>query len=489
MKSYKTCIIGLLSILTLISCEDFLSVDIKGIYTEKNFFKNEEAVVDAVTGLYGILIVEDFVAHGDYTWDICSDDMFRAGDHSEDEALETFTLDAGNNMLKAGWKWKYEMISRANILLMNVPSMTNITDAIRKRSIGEAYFFRAFAYWWLYLPYGEVPLILEEDVRNTNYNKPKATVEELLSLIEHDLLLAVENLDETASAGRITKGTAYAYLTQLYMHWASYEGKESKLDDAIASGSKIVNNSLYKLADDYQNNFRQTTTATTEMLLYVASSSTWRNTSTIYYFSPRNLGGWNFFHPLPGLYQAFNNDPRRIMTMWAAGDKIQVGNELIDYEADKSETGYHFNKYTTFTSDGKLSFDLLIPLMRSADVYLLVAEAKIRKSGVGAGDIEINAVRTRVGLPPLHNAGREELMLERRLELAGENRRHFDLVRWDRINWVDLPELYADPVSAHVSDVGRKNFVRPKHYFFPLPQEEIDKSNGVLIQNRNYLEN
>ena len=241
MKSYKTCIIGLLSILTLISCEDFLSVDIKGIYTEKNFFKNEEAVVDAVTGLYGILVVEDFVAHGDYTWDVCSDDMFRAGDHSEDEALETFTLDAGNNMLKAGWKWKYEMISRANNLLMNVPSMTNITDAIRKRSIGEAYFFRAFAYWWLYLPYGEVPLILEEDVRNTNYNKPKATVEELLSLIEHDLLLAVENLDETASAGRITKGTAYAYLTQLYMHWASYEGKESKLDDAIASGSKIVN--------------------------------------------------------------------------------------------------------------------------------------------------------------------------------------------------------------------------------------------------------
>ena len=177
------------------------------------------------------------------------------------------------------------------------------------------------------------------------------------------------------------------------------------------------------------------------------------------------------------------------MTMWAAGDKIQVGNELIDYEADKSETGYHFNKYTTFTSDGKLSFDLLIPLMRSADVYLLVAEAKIRKSGVGAGDIEINAVRTRVGLPPLHNAGKEELMLERRLELAGENRRHFDLVRWDKINWVDLPELYADPASAYVSDVGRKNFVRPKHYFFPLPQEEIDKSNGVLIQNRNYLAN
>lgn len=486
MKYFKIYIIGIFGICISTACEDFLSVDIKGVYTEENFFKNEEAVVDAVSGLYGILVVEDFVAHGDYTWDICSDDMYRAGDHSEDEAIETFTFDAGNNMLKAGWKWKYEMVSRANNLLINIPPVTNIREDIKKRSLGEAYFFRAFAYWWLYLPYGEVPLILEEDVRNTNYNKPKASVEEVLSQIEHDLLLAAENLQITADAGRITQGTAYAYLTQLYLHWASYEGKESKLTDAVNAGSKVINNDLYKLAENYQNNFRQTTTPTSEMLLYVTSSSTWRNTSTIYYFAPRNLGGWNFFHPLPGLYEAFGNDPRRKMTMWAAGDKIQIGNNTVDYEADKSETGYHFNKYTTFTADGKLNFDLLIPLMRSADVYLLVAEAKIRKSGPGAGDTEINAIRTRVGLPPIHNAGKDELIEERRLELAGENRRHFDLVRWDKINWVNLPVLYSNPVSSHVSDIGQKNFIRPKHYFFPLPQEEIDKSRGVLTQNSNY---
>ena len=486
MNRYKLYIIGLFSILLVASCEDFLSVNSKGIYTEENFFKNEAAVVDAVTGLYGILIVEEYVAHSDYTWDICSDDLFRAGDHAEDEAIETFTFDAGNSMMNEGWRWKYEMVSRANNLLINIPPMTNISAEVKKRSIGEAYFFRAFAFWWLYLPYGEIPLIVEDDVRNTNYNKPKASVEEVLAQIEHDLLLAAENLEPTASPGRVTKGTAYAYLTQLYMHWASYAGQESKLTNAIAEGSKVINNNLYRLADDYQSNFRQVTTATSEMLLYVTSTGTWRNTSTIYYFSPRHLGGWNFWHPLPGLFEAFGDDPRRIMTMWAAGDQLQVGNDLIDYDADRSETGYHFNKYTTFTEAGRLSFDLVIPLMRSADVYLLVAEAKIRQSGAGAGDVEINAVRARVGLPPLQNAGKDELMKERRLELAGENRRHFDLVRWDKINWVDLPALYADPVSSHIPDVGRKNFIRPKHYFFPLPQEEIDKSNGVLVQNSNY---
>lgn len=486
MNYCKLYITGLLSIFMLASCEDFLSVESKGIYTEENFFKNEEAVVDAVTGLYGILVVEEYVAHSDYTWDICSDDMYRAGDHSEDEAIETFTFDAGNAMLNEAWKWKYEMVSRANNLLNNVPPMTNISQAIKKRSIGEAYFFRAFAFWWLYLPYGEIPLILEDDVRDTNYNKPKASVEEVLSQIEHDLLLAAENLELTESAGRVTKGTAYAYLAQLYMHWASYPGKEGLLSKAIEEGSKVVNNNLYRLADNYQSNFRQVTTATTEMLLYVTSTSTWRNTSTIYYFSPRHLGGWNFCHPLPGLFDTFGDDPRRIMTMWADGDTLQVGENQVVYDPDRSETGYHFNKYTTFTETGRLNFDLVIPLMRSADVYLLVAEAKIRQSGAGAGDAEINAVRARVGLAPVQNAGKDELMKERRLELAGENRRHFDLVRWDKINWVNLPELYADPVSSHITDLGRKNFVRPKNYFFPLPQEEIDKSNGVLIQNSNY---
>lgn len=478
---------GLMGIAVFTSCEDFLSTDPEGIYTEENFFKNDQSVVDAVTGLYGMLIAEDFVAFGDYAWDICSDDMFRAGDHAEKEAIETFTFDAGNAQLKAGWSWKYEMVSRANNILLHVPDMMNLSEAIKKRSIGETYFFRAFAYWWLYLPYGEVPVIREEDVREADYNKPKATVDEVLAQIESDLLAAVGYLDETSADGRINKGTAYAYLAQLYIHWSCYSGQEDKLLKAIEVGTKIINDNTYILSPDYQANFRQTVTALPEMLLYVTSSSTWRNTSTIYYFSPRTLGGWNFFHPLPGLYEAFGSDPRRQMTMWAAGDKIQVGSDLQDYDSSSSETGFHFNKYTTFTDDGKLNFDLLIPLMRSADIYLLVAEAKIRQSGAGAGDAEINAVRARAGLPEIRNAGPDELIRERRLELAGENRRHFDLVRWDKIGWVDLESLYRDPKASHTTDVGRKDFKRPRNYFFPLPQEEIDKSGGVLIQNGNYI--
>lgn len=89
-------------------------------------------MVDALTELYGMLIVEDYVAFGDYAWDICSDDLFRAGDHAEKEAIETFTFDAGNAQLKAGWSWKYKMISRANNILMHVPEMNTISETLKK---------------------------------------------------------------------------------------------------------------------------------------------------------------------------------------------------------------------------------------------------------------------------------------------------------------------------------------------------------------------
>lgn len=472
--------------LGLSSCDKMLDIDVKGQYTEENYFKNEQAVVNAVTGLYGILTVEEFVAHGDYTWDICSDDVFRAGDHSEDESIETFTFDASNAQINEGWKWKYELVSRANNILYHVPKITNLNAPIKDRSMGEAHFFRAFANWWLYLPYGEFPVITEENAKSATYNKPKATTEEVMLAIEGDLKKAADLLPEVASEGRISKGTANAYLTQLYMHWSTFPNQNSKLDLAITAGEKVTNNANYKLSTDFQSNFRQKNKALPEMLFYVSSSQDWEGSMAIYYFTARNLGGWNFFHPMKSLFTAFGNDKRREATMWAAGDKIKVGNTTVDYDAKSSETGYHFNKYSTFTADGKLSFDLLIPLMRSSDVYLLVAEAKIRKSGAGAGDAEINAVRTRAGAPALQKADKEDLILERRLEFAGENRRWFDLVRWDRIGWVNIKTVLNDKDAVHHSDFGRINFSAPKNYFFPIPQVEIDKSNGILIQNKNY---
>jgi hypothetical protein len=112
-----------------------------------------------------------------------------------------------------------------------------------------------------------------------------------------------------------------------------------------------------------------------------------------------------------------------------------------------------------------------------------VAEAKIRSTGAGAGDDEINLVRARAGLLPISNAGMPELIRERRVELFGENQRHQDLMRWDKAGIVDIVKIYGE-------DRGQfdppRTFIKPKHYYFPIPQTEIDISNGVLIQNEGY---
>jgi hypothetical protein len=111
-------------------------------------------------------------------------------------------------------------------------------------------------------------------------------------------------------------------------------------------------------------------------------------------------------------------------------------------------------------------------------VYLYVAEAKIRSGG--NGDTELNAVRSRAGMPPVANATMDHIIHERRVELAGEGRRHFDLMRWDKAGIVDIEQIYGE--DRGVYDPQRV-FVRPKHYYYAIPQNQIDISGGTLEQN------
>ena len=177
------------------------------------------------------------------------------------------------------------------------------------------------------------------------------------------------------------------------------------------------------------------------------------------------------------------NDPRLGYTVFQVGDMVDLGGEegVQEYTSDLSQTGYHFRKFASWRATGGLNAGQNAPILRASDVYLMVAEAKIR-SGQN-GDADINAVRVRNGLDPVINADMEDVMHERRVELAGENERHQDLLRWDKAGIVDIVALYAEDRG---SLKPARTFVRPKHYYFPIPQREIDLSNGVLIQNKNY---
>lgn len=479
-----------LTALLFTGCKGVLDVEPKGVYSTGNYWRNQSDAIDGVTGIYNVLLEEDYTGFNEFVFDNCSDDQVRGGDHDYDAAIEDFTYDASTYSVRVGWRWKYETINRANNVLIYVPKIAGMDDVIKNRCLGEAHFFRAFAYWRLLLIYGEAPIITEDDVTKSFYNKPKVTADELRAQIETDLLAAADQLPESygdADKGRVSKGTAWGLLCKLYMNW-------EKLDKAIEVGNKVISNANYKLAPNYADNFSVATGNNSEMLLAVQTVDGNGYSDFITYHAPRNWNGWSFFYPTKGLVDEFEaGDPRKNICIMQPGDKVNIGTSIATYQADASWSGYHYKKFCAWKPSGGLDYSLKTPLMRSADIYLLVAEAKIRLNGPGAGDAEIKAIRQRASatLPVVTNAGMKELMHERRVELCGENERHQDLMRWDKAKLVDIAALYNQPKLAYDGNVitrggAARKFAKPKNYYFPMPQQEIDRSKGTLVQNPNF---
>ncbi len=517
MKFYKEQYVIIITVLlfSLTGCVKQSVLDVKpiGSYTPATYWRNETDAVAGVNGIYNILTDEEGVGHGIYGFEDASDDISVDGDHSDLWDIERFTANSTSGQIVNSWPRLYEQIARSNNAIIYVPKVPVMDENIRKRSLGEAYFLRAHAYWVLNLLFGEVPLIQEENVLKGDYNIPKSTVEQVRLLMESDLLKAADLLPESYGAmdkGRVSKGAAWGLLSKLYLFW-------EKLDKAQEYGQKVISNSNYALSPNYTDNFTTANQANNTELLFAVWNKNNVNSSPInIYFSIRSWNGWGFHHPTQNFAEEFEaNDTRKAATLISVGDSIPHQTTLIPIEdkdayqmfagktgqstarmlPSQSTTGYCVRKYTTFNPDnsGNLDNDLKQPILRTADIYLVVAEAKIRTSGAGSGDVEINAVRNRAGLPSINGATINNLIHERRVELGAENIRWFDLMRWDKVGIVSIQTIVTQPKKAsplHPYDgaiiIPSRTFVKPRNYYLPLPQQVVDQSKGVIKQNSNY---
>ena len=522
MKNRKYIIFFLLSVviaLVIAGCiKKPLDQTPTGQYTTANYWRNQNDVLAGINGIYSILFTEDWVGHDLYIYDDQSDDICVDGDHPDFKAIERFNADATLQCIYFTWPFAYEQIARANNAIIYIPKVPIMDDAIRKRSLGEAYFLRAHAYFILSQIYGEVPLIQESNVLTGNYNIPKSSVDSVRGLVESDLLKAADLLPETygdADRGRVSKGAAWGMLCKLYMF-------EDNFAKAIQYGSNVINDPNYALAPNYTDNFTVGKQESNSEILFAV----WNKNQEIanvpassisIYFSPRPWQGWGFHHPTQNFADEFEpgDSIRKRATLISVGDSIpnntnmvtigtsdayqdftgKVGQNTGRLLPSMTTTGYYIRKYTAFmpNGDGGLDFDLKQPLLRSSDVYLMVAEAKIRQNGPGSGDVEINAVRLRAGLLPVSGAAMPQLIHERRVELAGENVRWQDLLRWDKDKLVNLDTIVSKPKAASTLApyngavvIPARTFTRPKDYYMPIPQEIIDESKGVIKQNPNY---
>lgn len=470
--------------ITMVGCnKDLLESPAYSQATSEIFWRNADDAVAAANSLYTLIGAHNVFGHAEQTWDITSDDQWRAGDHGEDQAIEEFSFEADNPQLNHSWALKYEIVSRSNAVIINVPNI-NMDNNLKTRIMGEAYFMRALMYWQFYKIYGQVPIITEAEVLSDTYNVPKATMKEMEARIESDFKNAAEKLNaqnDANNTGRPNKGTAWGYLSKLYLYKGDFP-------NAITHGNYVINGS-YTMLPKYADNFNPDVVSNTEMLFSVQRTRGWTEDNyATWYYGPRPWQGWGFQEPTDDLASEYEaGDPRLKATLASVGDTINpgprfAGGKPVIYPNNVNSTKHYFKKQAVYRIEGDgPDHDLDIPLLRSADIYLVVAEAKIRSSQ--SGDAEINAVRKRAGLGNVSGAKMTNLIHERRVELAGEGERHLDLVRWDKAGIVNLVSHYA--INRGVWKPGRV-FQRPKHYYFALPQRQIDLSNGVLVQNPNY---
>lgn len=495
---YKS--IFLIAVILFSSCD--LDKEPTGISNYWNTLEDAQLGLDAA---YAPLYAEEGYGRGHWWCGPASDDMVINRTREPDEAQTEFTASGATNNSSgqySNWKLMYQVIRRSNDVMRNSPNI-QMSEENRNIIMGEANFLCAYSYFYLAKRYGGLPFY---DITTPNdFNKPRETKTETYKKIEAYLKKSIEYFEKNnlwtrsdADWGRPNLGAAYGLLAKVYAHWGKYD----LCRDAAA---EVINSTKYSL-DKTDNNgyahlFSPAGEKSSEVLFNLTNTPT-RNqgtvTSVILLSAKLSKGtGWYYFAPTKSLFNAFEpGDTRRSVTMVGPGDEVNyLGKKLILTADTLSDmrTGYMGNKYLAVyntLSGWNWETGADVPLLRYSDVLLLHAEALImlagggpnnRTLGVAAAANSFNEVRVRAFknnpaaaiTAPTFN----DLVKERRCELAYEDERHYDLVRWGLAK-----EVYAAATTA-TDPRGPRNFDPVKNAHFPIPQRELDNTNGVLVNN------
>lgn len=340
------------------------------------------------------------------------------------------------------WTAIYDGLNVANNVIVQVPKMSDMSDAEKNKALGELYFLRALHHFNLLNFFGAVPLKTEPTVGVENVNVPRDATDVVYTQIIQDLRFASENLPAGGTKIRASKHAANALLARVFLYKKDYE-------NAIAYASQVIDNGGYDLLDNYADIFASE--GTDETIFEVDFTALDRNRIAEYNF-PLTLNGRREVEPAADLIAAYTAaDERKNASIAYAGTLPYA----IKY--DDLSTG----------SDNFI-------VLRLAEMYLIRAEA--RASVNGPADLireDVNVVRNRSGLGNITSSAYPELLStiesERRLEFAFEGHRWFDLVRTGR----------AVDVLPTVTSANQT--------LFPIPLSEIlTNTNPGMTQNPGY---
>jgi len=459
MKKIKhTCL--LFATIAVISCNDFTTIAPTSQATLETSLRSESDFELAVNSVYSALML-----NGNYGLNYILTQEMRA-DNADNgggptglaatvEEIDTFSELPINDNIEVVWRDSYVGVNRANAILERIDD-AQINEEVKNRIKGEALFLRSLYYYHLALTFGNIPLRLESTT-SPNETLTQVSADEVFDQIISDLTQAEDLLPATftgENVGRVTSGAAATLLAKTFL----FTGDNQNAEQALR---RIIDSNVYSLLDDFNNLWGAENENNAESIFEVQFRSGGTGTGSpyvdMYTPSPAGAGGGNAVQDVTDdIFNAFEEDDlRRDATIFFDDGDMFVKK----YEGE------------TFT---ELDSDLNFMVFRYADVLLMLAEA-IGESEE-AYDL-INQVRDRAGLSPIDGSTpgsfEEKLLRERRVELAFENHRWYDLLRFG----------VAKSVMSEFLNLSESDIT----ILYPIPQREIDVSNGNLVQNPEHV--
>ena len=431
--------------------------------------------------------------------------------------LHDYSYAANHAQISDLWSTSYKMTLRANLVIDKASKVIPATDAEKdklKQYVGEANFLKAYAEFLLVTLWGRVPI--RKDYEGTSeFYLPRASVEDVWKQVESDLVRAAEGLpvayaNSASDLGRVTKGSAIALLGKVYLYQKKYA--------EAAAQFKLLTKApyTYDLVKSLDDLFTKSPAKNPETVFDVPhkawggfgegdpyymfgsqeGSSSGKNTHT----GRAMEYGWNDWRNVfisDAAVKAFTYqdetgktfvDPRAKNTFYgnaASGGDVTYCDNCITgakpYPYAENGNGYRWKKYEPYEYKEKGEVpqsDINSQVIRYADVLLMLAETYINIGKISDALPLINKVRVRSGAFAYTSLGSKDdamkkLMLERQLELAGEQVRWFDLIRWG----IAKQTLNSEKKEKYPGSA--QPFFQDKHVLFPIPLTEKNTNPAV----------
>jgi hypothetical protein len=439
-----------LLLLSLSSCKKFLTVLPVDSVSDQVTIVDSTSAETAVRGVYRTLSQDYYGGSFEAFGYLAGDNVQWTGSHQTDDQFIIHSITADNDNLEGVWSGIYKTINGANQVIAKVPLVKGSTAASgwQKQLTGEGYFIRALSYFDLARSFGGVPITLTPTVTATEKNAiPRSTLAETYAQVLSDLNAADSLLSLPASQNpvRANRETAWALKARYYLYQKDWVNAEAYATKVLGDAA------FYQLLTPFSSFFQPASAvATKESVFELAYSVTYPSGLRGSWQPPAN-GGTRQWAPNDAIASLLN-DPTvgggRSALIAQTSTGLWYGN--LYYRSPATDPSY---------------------IIRIAEVYLIRAEARAEQKELSGALADLDAVRGRAGVANSTAATQADILLaienENRVEFALEPHRWFDLVRTGRAQTV-----------LGITD--------PNKLVFPIPLNEVQLSNGVLVQNAGY---